>query len=137
MTFDHNDSPLRPCPDASIQIETVHEFQVHLETADGLRRANFSIRPRWPNMESEDGMPTLSNPRKMVGVDVDTQGANHAPQAYPELLDRAMQAFDINGGSSEPKGRYLTAANVEPWSIVIDGEQYVRIHKATSGRSSG
>ncbi|WP_178918101.1 hypothetical protein [Natronomonas gomsonensis] len=131
LTFD--ESKLLPWDDESFRIEKVREFRLHVETADGIRKANFHIRPRWPNLESEEGISTPSNPRDFIGIDVDTQGANHQPGAYPELLDHAMQAFEVNGGANAASDRYLSAPNVEPWSLVIDGEQYVRIDEDYSG----
>ena len=133
LTFTYDDSGLEPWDDPSFNIEKVREFRLHVETADGIRKADFHIRPRWPDMESKAGMRTPSNPRDFVGLDVDTQGANHNPGAYPELLDRAMQAFGVNGGANAARDRYLSAPNVEPWSIVIDGELYVRIDRDHSG----
>lgn len=133
VEFTYDESGLLPWDDDSFKIETVREYRLHLETSDGLRKASFHIRPRWPNTESKEGMTTPSNPRDFVGLDVDTQGANHEPGAYPELLDKAMAAFRVNGGASAATDRYLSPPNVEPWSIVIDGELYVRINEDHSG----
>lgn len=133
VTFTFDESKLLPWDDDSFRIEKVREFRLHVETADGIRKANYHIRPRWPNLESEEGVPTPSNPRDFIGIDVDTQGANHQPGAYPELLDHAMQAFEVNGGANAARDRYLSPPNVEPWSLVIDGEQYVRIDEDYSG----
>ena len=137
VTFTFDDSGLEPWDDPSFKIENVREFRLHVETADGIRKADFHLRPRWPDMESKPGMGTPSNPRDFVGLDVDTQGANHDPGAYPELLDLAMQAVGINGGATAAGDRYLSAPNVEPWSIVIDGELYVRIDRDHSGSLIG
>ena len=133
VTFTFDDSGLKPWDDPSFKIEKVREFRIHVETAEGIRKADFHIRPRWPDMESKAGMRTPSNPRDFVGLDVDAQGANHDPGAYPELLDHAMQAFGVNGGANAAWDRYLSAPNVEPWSIIIDGELYVRIDRDRSG----
>lgn len=133
VEFTYQDSGLEPWDEGSFRIENVREFQLQLKTADGLRKASFNISPRWPSMESKEGMATPSNPRDFIGVDVDTKGSNHNPGAYPELLDKAMQAFGVNGGAKVRSDRYLSPPNVEPWSIVIDGELYVRIHKDHSG----
>lgn len=137
VEFGYDESGLLPWDDDSFRIQKVREYRLHLETADGIRKADFKIRPRWPNMESKDGMATPSNPRDFIGVDVDTQGANHKPGAYPELLDKAMQAFGVNGGAKAASDRYLSPPNVEPWSIVIDGELYVRINEDHSGALIG
>ena len=133
VTFTYDDSGLKPWDDPSFRIEKVREFRIHVETAEGIRKADFHIRPRWPDMESKAGMRTPSNPRDFVGLDIDAQGANHDPGAYPELLDHAMQAFGVNGGANAARDRYLSAPNVEPWSIIIDGELYVRIDRDHSG----
>jgi hypothetical protein len=133
VEFTYDESGLLPWDGESFQIETVREFRLGLKTSDGLRKASFHIRPRWPDMKSKEGMPTPSNPRDFVGLDVDTQGANHEPEAYPELLDKAMMAFGVNGGATTANDRYLSPPNVEPWSIVIDGELYVRIDEDHSG----
>jgi hypothetical protein len=133
VTFTDDDSGLLPWDDESFRIETVREFRLHLETSDGVRKADFHIRPRWPDMESKDGMATPSNPRDFVGLDIDTQGSNHEPGAYPERLEHAMQAFGVNGGAVAAKDRYRSTPNVKPWCIVIDGEQYVRIDADHSG----
>jgi hypothetical protein len=133
VTFTFDDSGLEPWDDPSFKIEKVREFRLHLETSDGLRKADFHIRPRWPDMESKPGMSTPSNPRDFVGLDIDLKGGYHDPEVYPELLDHAMQAFGINGGATAAHDRYLSVPNLEPWSIIIDGENVVRIHKDHSG----
>lgn len=126
------DTALAPWDDASFQIEKVREYRITLRGPDDLRKASFHIRPRWPDMETENGK-SPSNPRDMVGLDVDTKGSNHDPSAYPQLLDRALQALGVNGGSDDPEQRYCTPATLEPWSIVVDGELYVRIYTDHSG----
>lgn len=62
VTFTFDESGLEPWDDPSFHIEKVREFRLHVETAEGIRKADFYIRPRWPDMESKPGMRTPSNP---------------------------------------------------------------------------
>jgi hypothetical protein len=125
-----------PWSNPEFQIERPREFHFQVEGPGDLRKASFHIRPRWPGIQLQDGTD-VNNPRQMTGVDVDTEGSNLEPGAYPELLDKAMQAFGVNGGSDYARKRYLSPPNVAPWSVVIDGELYVRINERWSGRIIG
>lgn len=130
------DKQYKPWSVPEFKIERPREFHFIVRTSDQIRKASFHIRPRWPDIELQDGT-NVSNPRDMIGVDVDVEGSNHEPEEYPELLDKTMQAFGVNGGSPDPERRYLSTPNVEPWSVVIDGERYVRLDPEYSGRLIG
>jgi len=125
-----------PWSNPDFKIERPREFHLKVRGPGDLRKASFHIRPRWPGIQLQNGT-SVNNPRSMTGVDVDAEGSNLSPGAYPELLDKAMQAFGVNGGSANARDRYLSPVNVKPWSVVIDGELYVRICEQYSGRVIG
>lgn len=87
--------------------------------------------------ESKEGVSVPSNPRAFVGLDIDTQGANHVPDAYPKLLDRAMQAFGVKGGATAPRDCSLSAPNVGAWSILVDADVRFAVDEDHSSPPTG
>jgi hypothetical protein len=67
-TFTYHESGLLPWDDESFRIQKVRESRLYLETSEGVRKADFLIRPRWPSMDSKEGVSAPTNPREFLGV---------------------------------------------------------------------
>lgn len=134
--------------DLDWRLETVREYvvkvypaayQSHAEAKDdGRKRASFTLKPRWPDIEST-GAKNLSNPYDLTGFDVDTSGSNIQFERYPDLLQRAMQSLADRQGFKFDKFTRIRADDFAPDNIhkssnITDAELYVRVDTDETGR---
>ncbi|KZN23908.1 hypothetical protein A4G99_13845 [Haladaptatus sp. R4] len=144
LEFSFSDSKLKPWRDSSFRIENVREYSVKMHPAgvenhrDALRKASFNVRPRWPNLESEDGYRDPSNPHDLLGIDVEYTGSNIDPRVYPKLFYQAMGVLQGQQGKKWSNPTYIPYDDVRPENIhhssnITDGELYVRLDKDLTG----
>ncbi|EJN61577.1 DUF7845 domain-containing protein [Halogranum rubrum] len=105
---------------------------------DGRKRASFTLKPRWPEIESTSGRG-ISNPYDIAGFDVDTSGSNIQFERYPDLLHRAMEALADRQGFRFDKFTRIrhddfAPDNIHKSSNITDAELYVRVQKDETGR---
>ena len=121
-------SGLKPWDDPSFQYQKVKEFVLQVEPTEGddlpaAPSVTFTVKPRWPDMESLGDSPNPSNPGDLLGVNVRFDGSNIPLEDYLGLLRRGMSAVDINP-------EYFSALHEQ--SNVWRFEHYVRVNRERS-----
>jgi predicted transcriptional regulator len=137
----YQESAIQPPADATpagttIEHETIREFRIHVEAADGSgeRKANFHIRPRFRGMEakSEDGSRTeISVPESLANehtdaVNIRINGSNIPFDEFGTVLRNAAAAVGVDSYYFREQDRHTT-------SSIQDAARYVRLHTDVSG----
>ena len=144
VEFSFSDSKLKPWDDSSFRIQNVREYSIKVHPAGvekhdkALRKATFSVKPRWPDLEAEDGYSNPSNPHDLLGVDVTFDGSNLDPRVYPKLFYQAMGVLHGQQGKNWSNPTYIPYEDVHPENIhhssnIVDGELYVRLDEEKTG----
>lgn len=144
LEFSFSDSKLEPWDDESFRIQNVREYSIKVHPAgvddhdDALRKATFSVKPRWPDLESEDGYADPNNPHGILGLDVTFDGSNLSPRVYPKLFYQALGVLHGQQGKNWSNPTYISYEDVRPENIhhssnIVDGELYVRLDEDKSG----
>jgi len=144
LEFSFSDSKLKPWDDESFRIQNVREYSIKVHPAgvdnhsDALRKATFSVKPRWPDLESEDGYADPSNPHDILGLDVTFDGSNIDPRTYPKLFYQALGVLHGQQGKHWSNPTYIPYEDAHPENVhhssnIVDGELYVRLDEDKTG----
>jgi len=112
------------------RLEQTREYRLQVTANDsvGKRRFNAHISPRWTGMKVQKrngDITKLSIPDTLTeGINIRISGANIPFDAYPDLLQAAANAVDINP-------HYFN--DPHPYSNIVDAAKYVRLHTDRSG----
>jgi hypothetical protein len=137
LALDYDDQPLQTPNLDEWEMDSTPLFRLYLVAKDDLwdgeradrssrvRGGTITVRPRWPDMRTEDGtlvrgVPDLGGPY----VDFQLQLSNVDHRRYRELLESVVSAWGINR-------RYVH--DPHPASNVQDAAVYVRVRRGRSG----
>ena len=106
--------------------------------SDARKRAYFRISPRWPNIETKEGIRSMSNPYDLEGYDVEVEGSYWDFEQYPTVLQQSLDALASHQGFrfNSPTPIYPTdfdAERLHKSSNIVDAELYVRVLRGETG----
>lgn len=148
VEFGFKSCGIAPRDMANFQLEEVREYLIFVypngysswdeDKSDAQQRAYFHLSPRWPDIETKEGIRSMSNPCDIEGYDVEVEGSNWEFEKYPEVLQRGLSALSERQGfrfnsptpiHSEDFGN----DRIHSSSNIVDGELYVRVAKGEIG----
>lgn len=148
VEFGFKSSGLAPRNADNFRLEEVREYLVYVypkgyqewgdAKSEARQRAYFRLSPRWPDIETKEGMRSMSNPCDIEGYDVEVEGSNWAFEQYPNVLQNALGALADRQGFrfNSPTPIYpedFGEDRIHSSSNIVDGEMYVRVAKGQTG----
>ncbi|MDB2248067.1 DUF7845 domain-containing protein [Halorubrum ezzemoulense] len=148
VDFKFEDSGIAPRNAANFELEEVKEYRIyvypkgydsyHDAKSEARKRVNFLISPRWPDIESKEGLKTMSNPHDLEGYDVAVTGSNWDFEQYPTVLQQGLSALATQQGFrfNSPSPIYpadFDEDRIHKSSNIVDAELYVRVLKGETG----
>lgn len=148
VEFGFKSCGIAPRDAANFQLEEVREYLVFVypngysswdeAKSEARQRAYFRISPRWPDIETKEGLRSMSNPCSIEGYDVEVEGSNWEFKKYPEALQSALKALSNRQGfryNSPSPIHYedFEADRIHGSSNIVDGELLVRVAKGETG----
>lgn len=149
VEFGFKQSGIKPRDLSDFRLEEVREYLIYVYPAaysswgdaksEARKRAYFRISPRWPDIETKDGLPSMSNPCDIEGFDIEVEGSNWKFERYPEVLQQALSALADRQGFrfNSPTPIYprdFETERIHHSSNIVDAELYVRVKKGETGR---
>ena len=149
VEFGFKSCGIAPRDDPSFRLDEVREYLVYVypnaytswaEAAqDARQRVYFRISPRWPDIETKEGVKSMSNPHDLEGYDVEVDGSNWDFEQYPSVLREALGALsDRQGfrysGYTPICPEDFSETRLQGWSNITDAEYYVRVDRGETGR---
>ncbi len=149
VEFGFKSSGLAPRDSDSFRLNEVREYLVYVYPAayaswddaksEARKRAYFRISPRWPDIQTKEGLRTMSNPCDIEGYDVEVEGSNWAFDQYPVVFQQALsaladrQGFRFNSPTPIHPDDFATE-RIHRSSNIVDAELYVRVKKGKTGK---
>lgn len=150
VEFGFKDCGLAPRDSDNFQLDEVREYLVYVYPSaytswrdakdEARKRAYFKISPRWPDIQTKEGLKPMSNPYNLEGYDVEVKGSNWAFDQYPIALQQALSALADRQGF-----RFNSPTPIHPEdfgsdrihrsSNITDAELYVRVKKGKTGKA--
>ena len=149
IEFGFKSCRLAPRNAENFQLDEVREYLVYVypsaysswgdAKSAARERAYFRISPRWPDIETKEGVRSMSNLCDIRGSNVEVEGSNWAFEQYPEVSRQALAALADRQGFRFNSPTPIRTADFEDErshgsSNIVDGEQYVRVAKGKTGR---
>ncbi|QAU11667.1 Lrp/AsnC family transcriptional regulator [Halorubrum sp. BOL3-1] len=148
IEFGFKSCGLAPRDAANFQLEEVREYLVYVypkgyeswgdAKSEARKRAYFRISPRWPDIETKDGVSSMSNPCDLEGYDVEVEGSYWDFEQYPSVLQQSLDALKTRQGfrfnSPTPiHPEDFTTDRIHSSSNIVDAELYVRVLRGETG----
>jgi len=139
---------LAPRDAANFQLEEVREYLIYVypkgyeswgdAKSEARKRAYFRISPRWPDIETKDGIASMSNPHDLEGYDVEVEGSYWDFEQYPTVLQQSLDALKTRQGFrfNSPTPIYpedFGTERIHTSSNIVDAELYVRVLLGETG----
>jgi hypothetical protein len=149
VEFGFKDCGIAPRDDPDFRLDEVREYLIYVyprsysswsgAASEARRRAYFRISPRWPNIETVEGVRAMSNPCNIEGYDVEMEGSYWDFDRYPVVLQAALAALADRQGFrfSSPTPIYpedFAPDKTHSSSNIVDGELHARLKEDKTGR---
>ncbi|WP_336024617.1 Lrp/AsnC family transcriptional regulator [Halobellus salinisoli] len=149
VEFGFKESGIAPRDSPTFELDEVREYLTYVypsaysswedAKSEARKRAYFRISPRWPDIETKEGLRSMSNPCNIEGYDVEVEGSNWDFEQYPQVLQQALsaladrQGFRFNSHSPiHPED--FAPERIHRSSNIVDGELYVRVKEGETGQ---
>ncbi|WP_049986566.1 DUF7845 domain-containing protein [Halobellus rufus] len=149
VQFRFKESGIAARDSPNFELDEVREYLIYVypsaysswddAKSEARKRAYFLISPRWPDIETKEGLRSMSNPCGIEGYDVEVEGSNWDFEQYPRVLQQALgaladrQGFRFDSHTPINPGDF-DSDRIHHSSNIVDAELFVRILKALSGR---
>ncbi|AUV81218.1 AsnC family protein [Salinigranum rubrum] len=149
VEFGFKECGIAPRDDSGFRLEEVREYLVYVypgaydswsdAAQEARQRVYYRISPRWPDIETKEGIKPMSNPCGIEGFDVEVDGSNFHFSEYPEVLQEALAALSERQGFRFTSYTPICPEDFDPESLhessnIVDAEYYVRVDKDETGQ---
>ncbi|MGQ4555957.1 DUF7845 domain-containing protein [Halobellus sp. GM3] len=149
VEFGFKKSGIAPRDSPNFELDEVREYLIYVypsaysswedAKSEARKRAYFRISPRWPDIETKEGLRSMSNPCDIEGYDVEVEGSNWDFKQYPVVLQQALSALAERQGFRFNSPTPIHPEDFVPERIhrssnIVDAELYVRVKDGETGQ---